>query len=160
MPVGRFVGVRPRAGADAGRAETVPLRVTGPRLLVTADTAPSGSVWPLVLYCCSATVCLLLSAVYHCFGTAMSRDMHDLFARLDFAGITTLIAGSCFPIIYYTFYCRPILQQRYLLLVSGCGLPLMFCCATKWYMAPEYSSLRVFNFLMLGAGTLLYLFFY
>ena len=44
MPAGRFVGVRPRAGADAGRAETVPLRVTGPRLLVTADTAPSGSV--------------------------------------------------------------------------------------------------------------------
>ena len=114
------------------------------------SAAPS-SVWPLVLYCCSATVCLLLSAVYHCFGTAMSRDMHDLFARLDFAGITTLISGSCFPIIYYTFYCRPVLQQRYLLLVSGCGLPLMFCCATKWYMAPEYSSLRVFNFLMLGA---------
>ena len=44
MPAGRFVGVRPRAGADAGRAETVPLRVTGPRLLVTADTAPGGSV--------------------------------------------------------------------------------------------------------------------
>jgi predicted membrane channel-forming protein YqfA (hemolysin III family) len=107
-------------------------------------------VWPLVGYLISATVCLWLSAVYHCFGTAMSRPMHDLFARLDFAGITTLILGSGFAVIYYTFYCRPLLQQRYLAVYTMIGLPKMVACTMRWYAAPQRESLRVLNFLAFG----------
>jgi hypothetical protein len=39
-----FVALSPKTGAAAGRATTVPLLVSGPRLLVTADAAPSGTV--------------------------------------------------------------------------------------------------------------------
>jgi predicted membrane channel-forming protein YqfA (hemolysin III family) len=115
-----------------------------------ASHAIREDIWPLIAYLVSATTCLGLSAVYHCFGTAMSRDMHDLFARLDFAGITTLILGSGFAVIYYTFYCRPVLQQRYLTLFTMLGVPKMIACTTRWYAAPCREKLRVFNFLAFG----------
>ena len=114
------------------------------------DVVQGHHLWPLIGYLISATICLGLSAVYHCFGTAMSRPMHDLFARLDFAGITTLIYGSGFSIIYYTFYCRPILQQRYLVIYSMLGLPKMFLCTTEWYTDGPQRALRTTNFLLFG----------
>jgi len=39
-----FVALRPRAGASAGTATTLPLVASGRQLTVTADTAPAGSV--------------------------------------------------------------------------------------------------------------------
>lgn len=114
------------------------------------DYTVQGDFWALVGYLISATICLGLSAIYHCFGTAMSRPMHDLFARLDFAGITTLIYGSGFAIIYYTFYCRPLLQQCYLGVFSVLGLPKMFLCTTKWYTDGQRRTLRTTNFVLFG----------
>ena len=50
-------------------------------------------------------ICLGFSATFHLFG-AMSKFSHEFFSRFDYGGISILIAGSCWPLYYYMFYCN------------------------------------------------------
>lgn len=60
--------------------------------------------WPLFVFLFGAVSCLSMSAFFHlCF--VYSKDFSEFIARLDYAGISLLIAGSCFPIYYYSFFC-------------------------------------------------------
>jgi predicted membrane channel-forming protein YqfA (hemolysin III family) len=62
------------------------------------------SRWPLFVFLCSAIACLSFSATFHlCF--VHSKNLSAFLARLDYAGISILIAGSCYPPYYYLFYC-------------------------------------------------------
>jgi adiponectin receptor len=61
--------------------------------------------WPLFIMLFAAIVCLGFSASFHLFGT-MSKNIYQIMSRLDYAGITFLIAGSCFPPYFYFFYCE------------------------------------------------------
>ena len=61
--------------------------------------------WPLFIMLFAAIVCLGFSASFHLFGT-MSKNVYQIMSRLDYAGITFLIAGSCFPPYFYFFYCE------------------------------------------------------
>ena len=106
-------------------------------LLASRALGGGGARWPLVLYCVTAAMCLGASALYHCFGCAMSRQIYDVFARLDYAGITVLIYGSCFGIIYYSFDCSPTSQLLYLAAASALGIPKMIACCTAWYSQPR-----------------------
>lgn len=62
--------------------------------------------WPVFIMLISAIICLSCSAIFHWF-SAHSKSLHDLLNRLDYAGISILIAGSCYPPYYYFFYCEP-----------------------------------------------------
>ena len=61
--------------------------------------------WPVFVMLVSAIICLGCSATFHWF-CAHSPQVHDLLNRLDYAGISILIAGSCYPPYYYFFYCE------------------------------------------------------
>lgn len=61
--------------------------------------------WPVFIMLVSAIICLGCSATFHWF-CAHSPMVHDLLNRLDYAGISILIAGSCYPPYYYFFYCE------------------------------------------------------
>ena len=74
-----------------------------PRLLNTRLQPVSR--WPLFVFILSAMICLSMSTVYHLF-SAHSRRIYALTSRLDYAGISILIAGSFFPPIYYIYFCR------------------------------------------------------
>ena len=115
-----------------------------------ASTQYGGAVWPLVLYLCSAVVCLSMSTLYHCFGLAMSERMMAIFSRLDFTGIAALIYGSIFAVIYYSLFCQPWLQSCYLTLVSLIALPKIAACTTQTYMQEEYRNVRVVSFVAFG----------
>lgn len=62
--------------------------------------------WPLFVFLFGAIACLSMSAFFHlCF--VHSKEFSEFLARLDYAGISLLIAGSCFPIYYYSYFCMP-----------------------------------------------------
>ena len=59
---------------------------------------------PLFLHIAGAICCLGFSATFHLFKDH-SLKMSESLARLDYAGISLMIAGSNVPPLYYSFYC-------------------------------------------------------
>jgi adiponectin receptor len=60
--------------------------------------------WPLFVFLFGAVSCLSMSSLFHLY-FVHSKDTSEFLARLDYAGISLLIAGSCFPIYYYSYFC-------------------------------------------------------
>jgi len=57
-------------------------------------------IFALELYMVCASLCLLLSSVYHWFG-CLSEECHQCLLRLDLTGVALLVAGSFLPGVYY-----------------------------------------------------------
>jgi hypothetical protein len=62
--------------------------------------------WPLFIFLASAIICLGFSAVFHLF-SALGKETSNFLNRMDYAGISILIAGSCYPPYSYFMYCEP-----------------------------------------------------
>ena len=62
--------------------------------------------YPIVIFIFSAIFCLGSSAIFHLFNE-MDKKIFKILHKIDLAGISILIMGSCFPITYYYFYCLP-----------------------------------------------------
>jgi len=62
---------------------------------------------PLFLHIAGAISCLGCSAIFHLFKDH-SQNMGEFLVRLDYAGISLMIAGSNMPPLYYSFYCKPL----------------------------------------------------
>lgn len=60
---------------------------------------------PLFLHIFGAVFCLGCSATFHLFYVHSPRTSSKL-ARLDYAGISLLIAGSTLSPLYYNYYCE------------------------------------------------------
>lgn len=58
----------------------------------------------LETYILCASICLLLSSIYHWFG-CLSEDHHDSLLKLDLTGVALLTAGSYFAAVYYGKKC-------------------------------------------------------
>ena len=63
------------------------------------------SRWPIFIFLIGAVLCLTFSSIYHLFFLHSER-IWKLLAKFDYAGISILIASSCFPHYYYIFYCE------------------------------------------------------
>jgi adiponectin receptor len=61
--------------------------------------------WPLFVMLCSAILCFGCSTLFHWF-SIYSKELYSFLSRLDYAGITFLIPGSCYPPYYYFYYCE------------------------------------------------------
>lgn len=61
--------------------------------------------WPLFIMLICGIICLILSSIFHLF-IPHSKNISNLFNRLDYAGIAILIIGSCYPPNFYIFYCE------------------------------------------------------
>jgi len=70
----------------------------------------------------TAVTCLGMSAAYH---TLMNHSNHvsHLWLRLDFVGIVFLTLGDFVSGIYMVFYCEPVLQRIYWIMVHMITLP-------------------------------------
>jgi len=58
----------------------------------------------VLVFVCSALVCLACSVAFHLFWV-VSQTAYRLLARLDYSGIALLIGGSCCPVIEYALAC-------------------------------------------------------
>jgi adiponectin receptor len=63
------------------------------------------SRWPLFVMLSAAIICFGFSTSFHWF-SIYSKELYSLLCRLDYAGITFLIPGSCYPPYYYFYYCE------------------------------------------------------
>ena len=61
--------------------------------------------WPLFIMLSAAIVCFGFSTSFHWF-SIYSKELYSLLSRLDYAGITFLIPGSCYPPYFYFYYCH------------------------------------------------------
>ena len=61
--------------------------------------------WPLFIMLFSAIVCFGCSTSFHWF-SIYGKELYSFLCRLDYAGITFLIPGSCYPPYYYFYYCE------------------------------------------------------
>lgn len=118
------------------------------RLEVTAmlKTLPA---WPILVFLLSATCCLAFSATFHLFH-CVDPFWFDFLAKLDYAGIGVLIAGSSVPPLYYGFFCESTLRWTYLgLMFAAC----VFCVAILFvdrFKSPEYRTFRMLVFVGTG----------
>jgi len=60
---------------------------------------------PLFLHIFGAVFCLGCSAIFHLFKDH-SPGASQYLARLDYAGISLMIAGSSMSPLYYNYYCE------------------------------------------------------
>ena len=61
--------------------------------------------WPLFVMLSASIVCLGFSTAFHWF-SIYNEKVYILLTRLDYAGITFLIPGSCYPPYFYFYYCE------------------------------------------------------
>ena len=60
--------------------------------------------YPIFALLIGGVICLGFSALFHLFH-CLSSSHHEFLNRMDYAGISILVAGSCYPPYYYFFYC-------------------------------------------------------
>jgi adiponectin receptor len=77
-----------------------------------------------------------------------------ILSRLDYGGISVLIFGSGFPIIYYSYACRPVLVQKwawvsvYIVLNLGCFVTSLI----PKFDSAKFRPLRGGMFILAGAS--------
>jgi channel protein (hemolysin III family) len=105
--------------------------------------------WPLFVMLSTAIVCLSLSATFHLFQTH-SKTVNTITSRLDYAGISILIAGSCYPPYFYFFQCETFIRNAYLTFISVFAISVFLYSLTSDFHLPERRTLRGSLFLALG----------
>lgn len=96
------------------------------------------SRWPVFIFLCSATICLVCSATFHLFypmsgsNYQYNVEVNKIFSRLDYAGINILISGSAFPPLYYGLYCNINLAIFYLSLIAIIATAVFIICLFEW----------------------------
>eukprot|EP00347_Sterkiella_histriomuscorum_P005560 403356144 len=106
---------------------------------------------PLFLHIGGAISCLGLSAIFHLFKDH-SQHMGEFLVRLDYAGISLMIAGSNMPPLYYSFICKPVHYWRniYMTAQSVSCLLVFICSLWPKFDKPKYRVLRGTLFVILG----------
>ena len=105
--------------------------------------------WPIFIMLSSAIICLSFSAIYHML-SPISKQFCTTLSRLDYAGISLLIAGSCFPPYFYFFNCEPFLCYAYLTFISVFAISVFLFSLTPGFHTPQRRTLRGSLFLSLG----------
>jgi len=107
--------------------------------------------WPLAVFMCTAMCCLLFSAIFHLFN-AVSQRTALLLQALDYCGISILITGSNIPVIYYGFYCAPMLRHLYVTLITVMGFTVFMITILPRFRPVKYRELKTILFIGLGVS--------
>lgn len=121
----------------------------GLHILATAEGLHSVPHWPIFAFMASAVICLTCSATFHLM-FVVSRPTYMFLSRVDYAGITILIAGSFYPLIYYSFYCHPWLRSVYLVSISAMAGLTFVVALLPIFGTPKFLVARTCIFLALG----------
>ncbi|OCT45620.1 hypothetical protein CLCR_01722 [Cladophialophora carrionii] len=80
------------------------------------DHASMSDVIAMGCFFGGAAACLGMSASYHTLSNH-SPSVARFWNQLDYAGISLLITGSFIPSVYYGFWCHPVKQWTYWIMV-------------------------------------------
>jgi adiponectin receptor len=76
--------------------------------------------------------------------------MQVLLSRLDYGGISLLIAGSTFPPVVYGFACNAIPRITYLVIISSTCTAAFAMTLMPGADTPKYRRMRGFLFIFVG----------
>lgn len=120
--------------------------------LPSASTSPEGL--PYLIYTFSALLCLFASAVWHIMAGCADRTRVLLCARMDYVGISWLIAASVGIVVHYGFYCHETPRMLFLLLSVAVALLGTVFPFMDWFDRHEYRLHRITFFLGMGFSAL------
>merc|ERR1711871_180308 len=112
------------------------------------------SAVPMLLFVISAMICLAGSALCHTY-FMLSYQYNVMMSKLDFTGITCLIAGSFMPVIVYGLHCHPISKRIYLVVITLLSLLCLRVVTAECYVDVKYDKFRVALFVGLGCFAVL-----
>ena len=95
----------------------------------------------------AATVTTILSACYHTL-MCHSRGVSNLWLRIDYVGILTLILGSFFSGIYVGFYCEPLPRNIYWTMIITLSIITSTLVLSPKLQGLRYRSLRTWAFVL------------
>ncbi|KAL0585111.1 hypothetical protein ABG067_005007 [Albugo candida] len=121
----------------------------GIAILSSTDDTHHVPHWPIFVFMISAVVCLSCSATFHLL-FVYSKPVYFFLSRLDYAGITIMIAGSFYPLVYYSFYCHPWIWRMYLTAITVMAAATFIISLIPAFGTPKYLYLRTGVFLGLG----------
>ena len=110
---------------------------------------PHAPRWPMYVFLAGAIVCLSFSAVCHTLACVGAR-VSTIVWRIDYVGIAVLIVASFFPVVYYSFYCVPLVRHLYLTVMSIFGLMTLIVTLAEQFQDARYSPFRALLFSSLG----------
>ncbi|KUJ14220.1 hemolysin-III family protein [Mollisia scopiformis] len=101
----------------------------------------------------TAVTCLGMSAAYH---TLMNHSNHvsHLWLRLDFVGIAILTLGDFVSGIYMVFYCEPVLQRIYWIMIITLSFATIFILLNPRFQGRRWRTFRVCTFVGTGLSGL------
>eukprot|EP01018_Ginkgo_biloba_P007141 Gb_27949 [translate_table: standard] len=105
--------------------------------------------WPFFVFLGGSMFCLLSSSFCHLL-CCHSQRLNLFLWRLDYAGISVMIATSFFPPIYYVFQCTPIWQFIYLTGITTLGVFTVLILLTPSFSTAKFRTFRALLFLAMG----------
>ena len=107
--------------------------------------------WPLIVNLCSAVFCLSCSSIFH-LCAFRNKELLSFLARLDYGGISVLIMGSSYPIMFYSFPCKELkgASTFWLSLITISCAGAFTVSVLKFFAKPEYRHVRAWLFIILG----------
>jgi adiponectin receptor len=124
-----------------------------------ADTGPASEFvanvarWPFYSYLCGAMFCLLMSSICHLL-SCHSKHTSYIMLRLDYAGITSLIVTSFYPLVYYSFACSPFFRSLYITSITVFGVATILVSLLPAFEKPELRWARAGLFACMGLSGL------
>jgi adiponectin receptor len=107
--------------------------------------------WPVLVFLSSALTCLMCSVVFHLFWV-VDEKTYKLLARLDYAGIAVLIAGSTCPIIMYGFECdKTAVIASSCLMYGSCAIAVGMGLMDK-FNTEQWRPVRALVFVVAGCA--------
>jgi len=104
---------------------------------------------PLIVFLASAMICFMGSALYHTFGCA-SKGAYYFFLKVDYSGISVLIAGSIVPFVCYTFHELSHWRIFYLITLSVVCVAVIYVSFAERFSADEYQPYRALLFVLMA----------
>mmetsp|Transcript_5819 Transcript_5819/g.22695 ORF Transcript_5819/g.22695 Transcript_5819/m.22695 type:complete len:281 (-) Transcript_5819:1888-2730(-) len=89
------------------------------------------------------------STAFHVFH-AMGKEHYRFFAKCDYSGIALAVAGIYLPLVFYSWYCMPVAQAFYGLLVAVASLLCYWMSFWDSIESQEKRTMRVLAFTSLG----------
>lgn len=100
---------RPEGVSKTAYLEKLRLKLA-PSMLDARQILNEVPIWPLTINIFSACFCMGCSALYHLM-YAKNQAYQSTLARLDYGGISILVFGTSFPILYYSLACSQVVRK-------------------------------------------------